>query len=105
MRKLKLFHILLVIICSFCFVVIAQENKISSDDLLKLRSLQYEQAKRVIRLQDLRNEFIRVSSENESISAEIESWIKEQAKKQNIDLTKNHFDSDQLKFVETKKNE
>lgn len=81
------------------------QTQIKSDDLLKLRNLQYEHAKRIIRMQDLKSEFDKLNSEQQKISAEIDSWIKEQAKIQNVDLTKNTWDSDQLKFVEIKKNE
>lgn len=72
---------------------------------MKLRNLQFEQAKRVVRMQDLKAEFDKVSSENENFKAQIEIWIRDQAQKQNVDLTKFYFDSDQLKFVEIKKNE
>lgn len=87
----------------FCFA--QNGNKISSEELLKLRNLQFEQAKRVVRMQDLRTEFERINGENEQLKIQIDAWIKEQAQKQNIDLTKYYFDSDQLKFVEIKKNE
>ena len=74
----------------------------SSDDLLKLRTLQYEQAKRVIRMQDLKSEFDKLNLEQQSFAVEINEWIKDQAKKQNVDLTKNKFDLDLGKFVENK---
>jgi len=99
-------------LCLFLFSVFSivgvatlQETKISSDDLLKLRNLQYEQAKRIVRMQDLKAEFDKLNSEQQQISLSINEWIKDQAKKQNIDLTKYQWDSDQLKFVEIKKNE
>lgn len=85
--------------------VFAQNPQIKSEDLLKFRNLQYEQAKRALRMQDLRNEFDRLNSEQQKIGTEIDNWIKEQAKVQNVDLAKYVFDSDQLKFVEIKKNE
>lgn len=80
-------------------------STIKSDDLLKLRNLQYEQAKRLIRMQEIKAEFDKLNSENQSISVEISNWIKEQAKIQNVDLAKNTFDFDKLKFVEIKPNE
>lgn len=80
-------------------------SDIKSDELLKLRNLQYEQAKRIIRMQELKNEFDKLSVEQQTISSEIDNWIKEQAKIQNVDLTKNRFDLDKLKFVEIKQNE
>lgn len=96
-----IFVILFVALCTYS----QNGATISSDDLLKLRNLQYEQAKYVIRMQDLRTEFDKVSSDNEKVKAQIDAWIIEQAKKQNIDLTKYRFDSDQLKFVEIKAND
>lgn len=80
-------------------------SDIKSDDLLKLRNLQYEKAKRIIRMQELKSEFDKLNTEQQSLDTEINTWIKEQAKSQNVDLTKNRFDFDNLKFVEIKQNE
>lgn len=98
--------ILLIILFNIIGVVgVNALSGIKSDDLLILRNLQYEQAKRVIRMQELKSEFDKLNNEQQQISISINAWIKDQAKKQNVDLTKNQFDLDQLKFVEIKKNE
>lgn len=78
----------------------SQTPQVKTEDLLRLRNLQYEQAKRLVRMQEIKSEFDRLNSENQRLNAEIETWIKEQAKAQNIDLTKDVFDFDKLKFVE-----
>ncbi len=97
--------VLPIILASLLFAGIMQNNKINSDDLLKLRNLQLEQAKRVMRMQELQIEFSKLNSEQQQLAASIDSWVKEQAKLQNVDLTKNKFDFDSLKFVEIKPNE
>lgn len=104
MRKLFeniLFPVLITLALFITPIVLSQSN----EELLKFRNLQYEQAKRIVRMQDLRAEFDKLNIENEKIKGEMDNWIKEQAKKQNVDLTKYAWDSDQLKFVEIKKNE
>lgn len=97
------------IICIWCTIIPTQSQNgsytIKSDNLLKLRNLQYEQAKRILRMQELKNEFDKLNIEQQALAVEIDSWIKEQAKAQNIDLTKSKFDLDTLKFVEIKQNE
>lgn len=108
MRKLLIYPLLFILLYSFTISIgafVTVQQQIKSDDLLKLRNLQYEQAKRIVRMQDLKSEFDKLNIEQQQISAEIDSWIKEQAKINNIDLTKSRWDSDKLKFVEIKKNE
>lgn len=87
-------------------VAVGQTNQqIKSDDLLVVRNLQYEKAKRIIRMQELKSEFDKLNIEQQSLDIEIDNWIKEQARIQKIDLNKNKFDFDKLKFVEIKQNE
>jgi len=108
MKKLIVWPILYITLFSFVMVVravVVVQNPISSDDLQKLRNLQYEQAKRIVRMQELKSEFDKLNSEQQQYSVFINDWIKDQAKKQNIDLAKYQFNFDQLKFVEIKKNE
>jgi hypothetical protein len=98
--------IIIILILLTSFTVFAQSGTtIKSDDLLKLRNLQYEQAKIILRMQDLKSEFDRLNTEQIKKKDDIDKWIKDQAKEQNIDLTTHQFDLDQLKFVEIKKNE
>lgn len=106
MKILKHSTLSLFVLLIFVGAVATQQPKqTSSDDLLRLRNFQYEQAKRILRMQELKSEFDRLNSEQQQFATEISNWIKEQAKIQNVDLTTHKFDFDQLKFVEIKKNE
>lgn len=91
-----------ILVIGFFFWPVLTQALITSEDLLKFRNLQYEQAKRVVRMQEIRAEYEKLNSENEKFKVEIESWVRDQAKKQNVDLKTHYFDSDQLKFVEIK---
>jgi len=99
----KLFALSVIPTLLLFMTVFTQDKQIPADDLLKFRNLQYEQAKRVVRMQDLKSEFDKLNSENEQLKAEMSAWVKDQAKKQNIDLAKFYFNSDTLKFVEIPK--
>lgn len=96
--------ILILYLLLFIFTI-PQTSKIKPEDLLVVRSLQYEKAKRIIRMQELKTEFDKLNTEQQALDVEMDNWVKEQAKIQNIDLTKNRFDFDKLKFVEIKQNE
>lgn len=104
-RKIVFFTIFWFVIC---IVISNAQNGILTtkpDDLLKVRNLQYEQAKRLLRMQQIQAEYTKLDAEQQNLSSQIDNWIKEQAKINNIDLTKNRFDFDSLKFVEIKPNE
>lgn len=104
-EKNEVVYLIVVVILLLTGLVVgsAQTPTIKSDDLLKLRNLQYEQAKRILRMQDLKSEFDRLNSEQQKLTIDIENWIKEQGKAQNIDFTKQRFDLDQMKFVDIPK--
>lgn len=102
--KIKTFiFIVIIIYIAGAILVNALPTDTTADDLLKLRNLQYEQAKRIVRMQELKSEFDKLNSEQQQFSVEINNWIIDQAKKQSKDLTKERFDLDKLNWVEIQK--
>jgi hypothetical protein len=73
---------------------------VKSEELLKMRSLQYESAKRLVRMHQLQAEFEKLQNEQQSLAQQINAWIVAQAEALKVDLKKLQFDFDALRFVE-----
>lgn len=71
----------------------------SPTDQLKFSRLQFEQAKIVLRLQDLEREAVKARAENDEVLRKMTDWLNEQAKALKIDMSTHTFDFTNLVFV------
>jgi hypothetical protein len=76
-----------------------QAPALKAEDLLKIRDLQYAQAKRVQQMQQMEAVYKRLQDDQASDSRHIDDVIREAAKAANIDISKWVFDAETLKFV------
>ena len=67
--------------------------------LLKIRDLQYQQAKRELEKQSLEKRYEQLQKESDTWKAEMSAAIAAGAKAAGVDLQKWDFDSDTLKFI------
>jgi len=73
--------------------------QLKAEDLLNIRNLQFDQAKRLLEMQSLKSRYEQLQNESQSFQPALRTMIEAAAKAANVDLTKWEFDSDSLKFV------
>ncbi len=72
---------------------------LKTEDLLKVRDLQYQQAKRLLVMRQMEKEYKALQDAVDAGQQQMNEVISAGAKASNVDLTKWAFDPDALKFV------
>jgi len=72
---------------------------LKTEDLLKVRDLQYQQAKRMLTMRQLEQEYKALKDAVDAGQQQMEEVVRAGAKAASIDLEKWRFDPDALRFV------
>ena len=76
-----------------------QQPALKTEDLLKVRDLQYQQAKRLLAMRQMEKEYKALQDAVDAGQRQMDEVIRAGAKAGNVDLEKWLFDSDSLRFV------
>jgi hypothetical protein len=77
----------------------AAAPEVKAEDALKIRDLQYEQAKRAMEMRDLEERYQQLKTESDNWRTQMQAAIAAAAKSAGVDLAKWDFNIDTLKFT------
>jgi len=78
---------------------VSETPALKTEDLLKIRDLQYSQAKRALQMKQYEAAYRQLQDDQMADARRIDDVIREAAKGASVDIEKWSFDADALKFV------